>query len=108
VPDQRHLIIEARVAPDDVDDVRQGIAADVRLVATVTYVSADRLVDEATRPPYYTAYVEVDPESLKAESHASLQPGMPAEVFIRTRERSALDYLLEPITNSLRRAGRES
>lgn len=119
VPDQRHLIIEARVGPDDIEEVRQGMTADVRLtpyhqrstrllVGTVTYVSADRLVDEATRAPYYTAYVEVDPQSLKAERHVSLHPGMPAEVFVRTRERSALDYLLEPVTNSLRRAGRES
>jgi HlyD family type I secretion membrane fusion protein len=119
VPDQRHLIIEARLAPDDIDEVRQGMAADVRLtpyhqrstrllVGKVTYVSADRLMDEATRAPYYTAYVEVDPESLKAETHVNLYPGMPAEVFIRTRERSTLDYLLEPVTNALRRAGRES
>jgi multidrug efflux pump subunit AcrA (membrane-fusion protein) len=61
-----------------------------------------------TRAPYYTGYVEVDPESLKAESHVSLQPGMPAEVFIRTRDRTMLNYLIEPVTNTLRRAGRES
>lgn len=119
VPNERSLVIEARVAPDDIDEVKLDLAADVRLTpyhqrstrlleGKVTYVSADRLVDEATRAPYYAVHVRVDPESLKAESHVNLYPGMPAEVFIRTRERTTLDYLLEPVTNSLRRAGRES
>jgi multidrug efflux pump subunit AcrA (membrane-fusion protein) len=74
----------------------------------VTYVSADRLTDEATRTPYYLAHVTVDPESLKSAQHVHLYPGMPAEVFIRTRDRTALEYLLEPMTNTLRRAARES
>jgi HlyD family type I secretion membrane fusion protein len=119
VPDDRRLIIEARIGADDIDEVRQGLPADIRLTpyhqrstrlltGKVTYVSADRLMDEVTRAPYYTGYVEVDPESLKAESHVSLQPGMPAEVFIRTRDRTMLNYLIEPVTNTLRRAGRES
>jgi HlyD family type I secretion membrane fusion protein len=119
VPDERSLIIEARVGLDDIDEVAQGMAADVRLTpyhqrstrlltGAVTYVSADRLVDEATRAPYFAAHIKVDPESLAAEQHVNLYPGMPAEVFIRTRERTTLDYLLEPLTNSLRRAGRES
>jgi HlyD family type I secretion membrane fusion protein len=119
VPDERSLIIEARVGLDDIDEVTQGMAADVRLTpyhqrstrlltGAVTYVSADRLVDEATRVPYFAAHIKVDPNSLAAERHVTLYPGMPAEVFIRTRERTTLDYLLEPLTNSLRRAGRES
>jgi HlyD family type I secretion membrane fusion protein len=119
VPNERSLVIEARVAPDDIDEVRTEHSADIRLTpyhqrstrlleGKVIYVSADRLVDETTRAPYYGVHVRVDAESLKAESHVNLYPGMPAEVFIRTRERTTLDYLLEPVTNSLRRAGRES
>jgi membrane fusion protein, type I secretion system len=119
VPEDRSLVIEARVAPDDIDELRVGQPADVRLTpyhqrstrllsGRVTYVSADRLIDDATRTPYYTAHVRIAPEALKAESHVTLYPGMPAEIFVRTRDRTTLDYLLEPVTNSLRRAGRES
>jgi epimerase transport system membrane fusion protein len=119
VPENKSLIVEARLGPDDIDEVRMGQAADVRLTpyhmrttrlltGKVIYISADRLVDDVTRAPYYAARIRVDPASLEAESHISLYPGMPAEVFVRTRDRTMLNYLLEPITNALRRAGRES
>jgi HlyD family type I secretion membrane fusion protein len=119
VPSDKLLIIEAHVGLDDIDEVRVGMTADIRftpykqrstplLRGAVTYVSADRLVDEATHGSYYEARISVDAESLKAAQEVQLYPGMPAEVFIRTRDRTALQYLLEPVTNTLRRAGRES
>jgi membrane fusion protein, epimerase transport system len=119
VPANNLLIVEARVGIDDIDEVHADMPADIRLTpysqrstplfrGTVTYVSADRLTDEATHTPYYLAHVTVDPESLKSAQHVHLHPGMPAEVFIRTRDRTALEYLLEPMTNTLRRAARES
>jgi HlyD family type I secretion membrane fusion protein len=119
VPEEKALVIEARVAVEDIDEVQRGTLADVRLSAfsqrstplvqgEISYVSADRLVDEATSLPYFTVQVTVGERALAEAGNLHLYPGMPAEVFIRTRERSALDYLLEPITNSLRRAARES
>ena len=57
--------------------------------------------------PYFLALVETDAESLKAAGDLTLQAGMPAEVFLRGEERTALQYLLEPITAAMRRAGRE-
>ncbi|PWT75719.1 MAG: HlyD family type I secretion periplasmic adaptor subunit [Proteobacteria bacterium] len=119
VPTDTSLIIEARVGVDDIDEVRPGVSADVRLTAysqrstplvsgEVLYVSADRMNDENTHAPYYAAHVRVDAASLAAAGNVQLYPGMPAEVFIRTRERSALQYLLEPLTNTLRRAARET
>jgi HlyD family type I secretion membrane fusion protein len=119
VPSDKQLIIEARIGLDDIDEVRTGMTADVRLTpfkqrttplfrGTVTYVSADRLTDETSHTPYYEAHVAVDVDSLKAAPDVQLYPGMPAEIFIRTHDRTALQYLLEPITNTLRRAGRES
>jgi epimerase transport system membrane fusion protein len=119
VPANNLLIVEARVGIDDIDEVHAGMPADIRLIpysqrstplfrGVVTYVSADRMTDEGTRVPYYVANVTVDPESLKSAKHVQLYPGMPAEVFIRTRDRTALEYLLEPMTNTLRRAARES
>ena len=73
---------------------------------TVTYVSGDRLVDPQTGHPYYIVHVDV-PEKALAASSLRLQAGMPAEVFVRTDTRTALDYLLAPVTSYLRRAMRE-
>ena len=74
---------------------------------TVFYVSADRTVDRATNAAYYTALIEADPTSLHAAGGMALQAGMPAEVYITGETRTPLQYLLEPVTQVLRRAGRE-
>jgi membrane fusion protein, epimerase transport system len=119
VPEQRQLIIESRVKVEDIDDLRVGMEAEVRLTAykqritplvkaKVIYVSADSLMDEATHMPYYKTNVQVDEKSMKeAGENIELYPGMPAEVYIITRERTALEYLLEPVTDTLRRSFRE-
>jgi HlyD family type I secretion membrane fusion protein len=117
VPQDKRLIIEARIRPEDINHVRPGSEADVRLTAyqsrttplvpgSVTYVSGDRLVEQQTGQPYYIVHVDV-PEKALATSSQRLQAGMPAEVFIRTDTRTALDYLLAPVTSYLRRAMRE-
>ena len=118
VPDNSDLIVEGRVRPEDISFVRQGAAADVRLTAfrqritptvtgTVTYIGADRLVDRAANAGYYTAHVRVTPEALREAGGLRLQAGMPAKVFIQTTSRSALQYLLDPITGFLQRSLRE-
>jgi len=117
VPKEKRLIVEARIRPEDINHVKQGSEADIRLTAyqsrttplvagTVTYVSGDRLVEQQTGQPYYTVNIDV-PEKALADASLRLQAGMPAEVFIRTDNRSALDYLLAPVTAYLRRAMRE-
>ena len=117
VPEQKRLIIEARIRPEDINHVRPGSEADIRLTAyqsrttplvpgSVTYVSGDRLVDQQSGHPYYIVHVNV-PEKALAASSLRLQAGMPAEVFVRTDNRTALDYLLAPVTSYLRRAMRE-
>ncbi|HYI85620.1 MAG TPA: HlyD family type I secretion periplasmic adaptor subunit, partial [Burkholderiales bacterium] len=117
VPQEKRLIVEARIRPEDVNHVRQGTEADIRLTAyqsrttplvagAVLYVSGDRLVDQQSGQPYYIVHIDVPEKSLVASSQ-KLQAGMPAEVFIRTDNRSALDYLLAPVTSYLRRAMRE-
>jgi HlyD family type I secretion membrane fusion protein len=119
VPDDNPLIIEAQVRVDDIDDLRLGQEADIRLSAYkmrstplvlgyVTYISADRLINQATQEPYYLAHIEVDMESLRSARNLQLYPGMPAEVFVKTGARTAIDYLLAPITQTLRRSMRES
>ena len=117
VPHEKRLIVEARIRPEDINHVRPGSEADIRLTAyqsrttplvpgSVTYVSGDRLVEQQTGAPYYIVHIDV-PEQALGAANLRLQAGMPAEVFIRTDTRTALDYLLAPVTSYLRRAMRE-
>ena len=98
--------------------MRPNASADVRLTAfrqrltptvvgSVTYLSADRIVDKATNAAYYVAHIRVPPEALREAGNLYLQAGMPAEVFIHTTARSSLFYLLDPILGFLQRSMRE-
>jgi HlyD family type I secretion membrane fusion protein len=118
VPDDNPLVVEAEIPVDSIDDVRIGQEAEIRLSAykrrstplvdgSVVYVSADRLTDRTGEKVYYLARVHVDRKSLAEAGNLEMSPGMPAEVFIKTDERTALDYLLAPVTQSLRRSFRE-
>jgi len=118
VPEEKRLIVEARIRPEDVNYVRAGSQADVRLTAyptrttplvhgAVAYVSGDRMVEQQTGVPYYIVHVDVTEQALASAGNLKLQAGMPAEVFIRTDSRTAVDYLLAPVTAYLSRAMRE-
>lgn len=121
VPKDSGLIVSARVAPDKIDDVMLGQRASITLSAfptrytpkvdgIVTYISADRIdPGRYETPPYYLVYLELDPDSLHEAIHdpGRLTPGMPAEVYIQTDEKTVLTYILTPITESLDRAFRE-
>lgn len=118
VPSGEELVLLAQVRPEDIDNVTVGQEADVMLTAfkmrntptvpgEVVTVSADRLVDERSGAPYYLAKVLIDKDALANLEHVTLQPGMPAEVFIKVGPRSPLNYMLEPLTDSMRRAFRE-
>lgn len=108
VPDNENLVINARVSPRDIDDARAGQHAYVifpsfpqrnlhRVDARVRTVSADALEDEHTGKPYYEAEVQIDREQLRRlDPQIELMPGMPAEAFIATAERTVLEYLLQP------------
>ena len=113
------LVIMARVTPDDRDRVSVGQAAQVRLsglsrrstpvlLGEVVTISGDRLTDRQSGEAYYDARIIIPEEQLGLlEDTAELVPGMPAEVMIETGERSALGYILSPLTDSLDRAFRE-
>ena len=118
VPEDDALTIEARVAVEDISDVHPNTVAEVHLTAykqritpmvhgDVIQVSADRLTDERTGVPYYTALVRINAEELAALPGVKLYPGMPAQVMIPTVERTALDYLLGPLTQSFNTAFRQ-
>ena len=118
VPEDPDLLIEARIRPEDISYVRSDAHADVRLTAfrqritptvngRVTYISADRLVDKATSAPYYMVHVRVSADALQKAGNLKLQAGMPAEVFVQTSSRNALQYLLDPFLGFLQRSMRE-
>jgi HlyD family type I secretion membrane fusion protein len=117
VPEEDRLVIDVRVNPADIDAVYAGMTARVRLTAynarttpmldgTVTSVSADRVSDSVTGEAYFTARV-IPTGDLQAFDLSTLKAGMQAEVFLVTAERTALDYMVEPLVRSFSRAGRE-
>ena len=118
VPADPRLVIEAHIRTEDVSHVQQGQAAEIRFSAfnqrttplvpgKVFYVAADRSVDRTSQQAYYVALIEADAASLRLAGDMKLQAGMPAEVFIKGEERTPLQYLVEPVTQVLRRAARE-
>jgi HlyD family type I secretion membrane fusion protein len=119
VPQDDTLLIEARVSPIDIDVVRKGLKSRVRLTAfksrsvptligEVIHVSADKLIDPNTGIPYYKAKIEIDEQMLASlAEHIELYPGMPADVLIVTGERTFIEYLLSPISDSINKAFKE-
>lgn len=119
VPDHDALVIEARLNPNDIDAVAPGLPARVHLApyssrtvpplkGTVIRVSPDVIVDENQKQTYYAVRVEVAPGELEHLARdVELKPGMRAEVFIISRQRTLFEYLAEPVQASFRRAFRE-
>jgi epimerase transport system membrane fusion protein len=118
VPKGEQLVVEAKVQPTDIDKVHPGLAADIRFTAfklrttpvvegQVLTVSADRLIDPETKYPYYLARIQVTPQGMERLQGLELLPGMPAEVMIKTGERTLLNYLLRPLLDSFARSFRE-
>jgi epimerase transport system membrane fusion protein len=115
VPESEELVVEARLSPRDIDRVAVGTEATIRfsafksattptIHAVVTNVSADRLVDEHTGASYYLARVEVNEEGNEKLGSLTLVAGMPAEVLIKTGERTLFQYLVQPATNAFARS----
>jgi HlyD family secretion protein len=115
VPDTDDLQIEARVEPKDIDHVRTGQPAFVRFTAfnqrttpqlrgTISYVSADTGHDQQTNASYFTVRIVLPEDERRRLNGQQLVPGMPAEVFMQTGSRTMMSYLLEPITDQMRRA----
>jgi protease secretion system membrane fusion protein len=113
VPRDQALLLEAKIPPHLIDRVHAGLHADIRFSAfshapqlvvqgQVVSVSGDLLSDPANPQfSYFLARVEVTPEGMAALGDRQMQPGMPAEVVIKTGERSMLTYLLHPLTKRI-------
>ena len=118
VPQDRPLVIVARIPPSQIDDVRPGQPAVLvfsafrarttpELTGRVAMVSADVLTDERTGEPWYRAEILPDPGQIERLGDQALRPGMPVEAFIRTTDRTALVWLVQPFADYLARAFRE-
>jgi len=121
VPEGQDLIIEAQVRPEDADDLAPGQRTEVRITSfggrnlpivygEVLQVSADRFTDERDGRAYFMSQIAVSREEIDrlAESAGrELRAGLSAQVIVPTRERTALQYLLEPLDQTLWRSLRE-
>lgn len=121
LPDDAPLIIETLVPRSDIDSVKIGQPATVRLIAlnqrttpilggTVEYVSADAVAQAADKPAareVYVVRVTLPPTELSRVAHFIPKPGMPVEIMIKTEERTFAQYIAKPIVDSMTRAFRE-
>ena len=118
LPTDSELIVEARLSPVDVDVVRRGQQASLRfsalnqrttpeVPATVTFVSNDAFTDPQTRESYYTMRLSIADELPPEVSPEQIFPGMPVETYVKTGDRTFVEYAVKPIVDSFSRAFRE-
>ena len=118
VPEDQSLIVEAKIAVEDIAEVAPRATAEVRLTGYkqqttpalrghVLHVSADRLTDNRTGSPYYVCNIQIEESELEALPQVKLYPGMPASVMLPTTSRTALQYLISPLRSSFDKAFRE-
>lgn len=118
VPDNDRLTIEVMLSPIDIDQVRVGQATRIKFTAFnstttpefaghLTFIAADRTTDREGGVSFYSGRVEIDAKQIRQYPEILLKPGMPAEVFIKTRSRSMISYLTKPIRDQLNRAFRD-
>lgn len=118
VPDNDELIVQAQFSPSDIDSFRIGSQAEIRfssfhnrslpmIPGTVRSISRDRLIDEATKQPYYLVIVAVNQSVLPSELTGKVMPGLPIEIIVPTTERTVVEYLVQPLMSTLRKTMRE-
>jgi HlyD family secretion protein len=118
VPEADLLTVEAKISPQDIDQLYVGQAASLRFSAfnqrttpeiqgAISRISADVTSDQRTGQNFYTARVSITPEELARLGSVKLLPGMPAEIFAKTYDRSVLSYFAKPLSDQIVRAFRE-
>ena len=118
VPQHDRLMIDVKIAPQDIDQVQPGMQARLRFSAfsqqttpeldgVVTKLAPDLSRDQITGEIYFTARIAIPDEELEKLGSKKLQPGIPVEVHITTEERTALSYLVKPMADQINRAFRE-
>jgi HlyD family secretion protein len=118
VPEADKLAVEAKVKPQDIDQLKIGQSALLRLSAfnqrttpevtgKVTRISADTTTDQRTAQSYYTIRISLPRQELIRLGDVRVIPGMPVEAFVQTGERTMLAYLVKPLQDQLMRTFRE-
>jgi membrane fusion protein, protease secretion system len=113
VPKEDNLVVEGQLPVHLVDKVYPNLPVNLmftafnqnktpRIPGLVMQVSADRFVDEKTGQPYYKVITKVAPEGVKLLADLQIRPGMPVDMFIKTGERTMMNYLLKPIMDHLK------
>ncbi len=113
VPIEDNLVVEGQLPVHLVDKVQADLPVNLMFTAynqnitphvpgLVSQVSADRFVDEKTGEPYYKVVTKVAPEGMKMVYNLKIRPGMPVQMFIKTGERTMMNYLLRPILDHLK------
>jgi HlyD family secretion protein len=118
VPESDLLSVEAKISPQDIDQLHIGQAASLRFSAfnqrttpelrgAISRISADVTPDQRTGQNFYTARISITPGELERLGNVKLLPGMPAEIFAKTYDRSVLSYFTKPLSDQIARAFRE-
>lgn len=118
VPDGDNFVIDGRVGPADIDQLRVGLTGRVRFSAfnaqqtpeaeaKLSFIAPERTYDEATGMSFYKIKLVFDRQNFERQSGLKLAVGMPAEVFISTGDRSLLSYLVKPLIDQFERAFRD-
>lgn len=118
VPEADKLTVEAKVSPQEIDQLQLGQKALLRfttfnqrttpeIYGTITRISADITTDQRTGLSYYTVRMGLPPEEVARLGEVKLVPGMPVESFVQTGERTVISYLVKPLYDQLTRAFRE-
>jgi HlyD family secretion protein len=118
VPESDALDVEAKIQPQDIDQIRIGQSATLRfsafnqrttpeLNAEVSRISADVSEDQKTGARYYTVRISVPPVEIERLGDLRIVPGMPVEAFIQTSARTVMSYLVKPLHDQFNRAFRE-
>ena len=113
VPLEDNLVVEGQLPVHLVDKVQADLPVNLMFTAynqnktphvpgLVSQVSADRFLDEKTGEPYYKVVTKVAPEGMKMVYNLKIRPGMPVQMFIKTGERTMMNYLLRPILDHLK------
>jgi HlyD family secretion protein len=118
VPEGDSLVVEAKVSPQDIDQMHVGQAAGLRFSAfnqrttpeingTISRISADVSQDQRSGLSYYVIRIGISPEEVARLGHVKLVPGMPVEAFVRTYDRTVMSYFTKPLQDQILRAFRE-
>lgn len=118
VPDDEPLVVDAQFSTTDVDNVHAGMQAEIRfpafhsrtipvMLGTLQSISHDRLMDELTRQYYFRGVISLNRADIPEEYRSRIRAGMPAEIIVSAGSRTVMNYLISPLTGSLRKALRE-